>query len=944
MRILTFLVIIIGLLCTIHFVMADSGYDRADCVSDSILYNLYPSKITIVDTESGHYHGYAMYWKWYNYEPNVSRAKYGALYEMDSFDRGLSWSCPELVVEGDTQWNGVLGGIDQPKIGQAYGTIALNQPETYTREECNGGQICEYPNIAGLTTLYSVTNTWSLSQSPWIGYDPRSPDQNSYLNNEGYKVGQRRKDNFYYPTIVMDDQTENAIHVYFGGWKGENELSMPTCPTQGLELNPDYKYCNCFKDWEDTYGSGWWDAISKDLCTGDKIYYGNNLQNAQADPLKINIFSGDSTNTNDSGLNGDQWASETWEPIIWASALRENCSNTVCSDAIAVNDMTVVKIPNGPFVMYFGLYRDTDKFPDEQDRGIVTVATSTDGIHFFENEIKPLEVDWPTGEEYGYSNGGYGAVYDSILEKIILFWTPWNTQGFEFNNTYRIIIDPSDPYTAETYTKVTPSIEYPATCTENNWTYTDGTCQSTNKKIRTWTQLITCENGIQHPTTEEVNCNYQAPECTQNDWTCNTWNTCQPNGTQNRTCTKNITCENGYTPTQTQNCTYTPTCTDSHWDYNLEPGICPSSGIQTKKYFKITNCQNGVTKTDETISCTYNAPQCEYTYSSYGDCVNGIQTRTITNNPTNCQGSPTALTKTCETIPTCTESNWSFTLSNCINGTQTKQWTKISDCNNGITHTNEILSCTTEQEQIDYCGSDDWESRIEPENCPENGTQTRYWTRTNTNCQGGLTHQTTETINCTPTNNQNNNPEPDCYNNNDCLENEKCEQKECVELNCQNGETIANHACQFHDTIINIQDFTTQETIDEINNSNDDEAIELLQEAEQSIINNEEEKATAQINLAHLKTKIKNNPELETTYQQALLALNEGDYETANTLALEALNTKTEPSFPFDITQIAIILMVVLVLLLVIFGRKKPERTLKEKDELLEQLKENAKK
>lgn len=71
---------------------------------------------------------------------------------------------------------------------------------------------------------------------------------------------------------------------------------------------------------------------------------------------------------------------------------------------------------------------------------------------------------------------------------------------------------------------------------------------------------------------------------------------------------------------------------------------------------------------------------CTYTYSAWGACVNGIQSRTVTSfTPANCVGTP-ILTQSCTiTPPTCTYvySAWG----ECINGTQTRTVLSVSPAN-----------------------------------------------------------------------------------------------------------------------------------------------------------------------------------------------------------------------------------------------------------------------
>lgn len=155
--------------------------------------------------------------------------------------------------------------------------------------------------------------------------------------------------------------------------------------------------------------------------------------------------------------------------------------------------------------------------------------------------------------------------------------------------------------------------------------------------------------------------------------------------------------------------TVTPrACTENDWQSTITPTTCPSTGIQNKTWSKNSVCTGGITHpSSEIITCSYQAPQCVYTYSNWGVCsASGIQTRTVISSaPSNCQGSPVT-SQTCSYSEICTESNWNYTLnpSECPpNQHQTKTWVKTGSCQNGTTHpATETITCNytnvTEQE------------------------------------------------------------------------------------------------------------------------------------------------------------------------------------------------------------------------------------------------------
>ena len=429
---------------------------------------------------------------------------------------------------------------------------------------------------------------------------------------------------------------------------------------------------------------------------------------------------------------------------------------------------------------------------------------------------------------------------------------------------------------------LTQPCNYIPTCKTEDWVYYDEACQVNNTLIRNWFKANNCINGVTQPEVESIACSYNSPTCETFSYSEWTPIICSQTGTQVRTITSSTPtpCQGGNFESLFRSCTYTPICTDNYWDYTLEPTICPQEEVQTKKYFKIINCEGGISKIDENVPCVFNSPVCEYDYSEYGECVNGLQTRTAsaTNEP--CQKGITNLTQKCTTNYVCTEAHWSFTIENCINGIQLKDWRKIGDCNNGIQHFDENISCSIQENPIQYCGSEDWNFRIEPTICPSTKIQTKYWTRTNSNCQAGLTHLEQEKINCTPINNN--------------------------QINSPSDGTI------------DLYKYTTKEIIEEIEESNDQEAIRMLTKALVSLQENNNQKATAQINTALLKTRTNTEPELQTKYEEVLTALNNEDYITANELALNALKEKNNLLELFTLHNIIIALAILVILVLII--------------------------
>jgi len=214
----------------------------------------------------------------------------------------------------------------------------------------------------------------------------------------------------------------------------------------------------------------------------------------------------------------------------------------------------------------------------------------------------------------------------------------------------------------------------------------------------------------------------QPSTCTS--WIYSNWGTCQLDGTQ----TRNVISSSpggcvGGSPVLTQSCTYIPpTCTS--WIYS-DWSSCSSSGQQTRTI--TSSSPNGCTGGNPVLtqSCIYTPPTCtSWIYSDWSTCSNGQQTRTIISaQPTNCAGGNPILNQSCTSIPVCTEDNWSSTLSPTAcpnNGQQTKGWTKLGQCQNGVSHpSEETVNCDY---QIPTCTSftySNWSA------CNSSGVQTR---------------------------------------------------------------------------------------------------------------------------------------------------------------------------------------------------------------------------
>ncbi len=134
------------------------------------------------------------------------------------------------------------------------------------------------------------------------------------------------------------------------------------------------------------------------------------------------------------------------------------------------------------------------------------------------------------------------------------------------------------------------------------------------------------------------------------------------------------------------------------WVYS-DWSACSNGGQQTRS--AISSSPSGCSGGNPVLiqSCTYTPPICtSWTYSNWSTCVNGQQTRTIiSSQPANCAGGNPISSQSCDSTSLCTENNWTSTLTpiTCPNSDQqTKKWTKVGECEGGISHPpEEIVSC-----------------------------------------------------------------------------------------------------------------------------------------------------------------------------------------------------------------------------------------------------------
>jgi len=173
------------------------------------------------------------------------------------------------------------------------------------------------------------------------------------------------------------------------------------------------------------------------------------------------------------------------------------------------------------------------------------------------------------------------------------------------------------------------------------------------------------------------------------------------------------------------------------WTYS-DWSACSSNSQQTRSV--ISSLPNGCSGGNPVLtqSCTYTPPTCtSWTYSDWGTCLNNQQTRTITSSqPANCAGGNPVLSQGCNSTPLCTENNWTSTLTptNCpSSGQQTKGWTKIGQCQGGVSHpTEETVSCNYQTPTCTNFTYSDWGV------CSSSGVQSRITLSVSpSGCTGG---------------------------------------------------------------------------------------------------------------------------------------------------------------------------------------------------------------
>lgn len=122
------------------------------------------------------------------------------------------------------------------------------------------------------------------------------------------------------------------------------------------------------------------------------------------------------------------------------------------------------------------------------------------------------------------------------------------------------------------------------------------------------------------------------------------------------------------------------------------------------------------------------------------------------NNKINIRRPPGYILEITKILPDCTQQDWNFSLSPSICSSsqkQTKIWIKNRNCSGGYSPASliENISCSSGNLVLN-CTEENWNSTLNPVECPNSGVQVRTWIK-NGRCTGGIQHPEEEEISCT---------------------------------------------------------------------------------------------------------------------------------------------------------------------------------------------------
>ena len=190
---------------------------------------------------------------------------------------------------------------------------------------------------------------------------------------------------------------------------------------------------------------------------------------------------------------------------------------------------------------------------------------------------------------------------------------------------------------------------------------------------------------------------------------------------------------------------YNPVCAPVSCNFTYSNWSNCVNGMQVRTYTSDPTGCLGVPPADSLQRTCTTPVNCNFNYSNWSNCTNGFQVRTYTSDPTGCVGIPPAdsLQRTCTTPVNCnfTYSNWS----NCTNGIQVRTYTSDPTGCVGVPPADSLQRTCTTPVNCNFTYSN-WS------NCT-NGFQVRTYTSDPTGCVGvpsadSLQRTCTTPVNC----------------------------------------------------------------------------------------------------------------------------------------------------------------------------------------------------
>jgi hypothetical protein len=562
----------------------------------------------------------------------------------------------------------------------------------------------------------------------------------------------------------------------------------------------------------------------------------------------------------------------------------------------------------------------------------------------------------PSNSEYNYgtTNGNFTQTWNGTI------WEP-TSEVYHYNTTIEECAwKCSSGYLYDSQTNTCRNDQQEATC---NGTKPTNTIWNDGGQNGTYTYSQGEPNNLATTYNETVDdCAYICASTHHYDS-----NTCTTNSNTN-TC--DLTDINGSLPnnakwnttnifTQTWNgTTWTPT--NKKATYNEVPGECNYSCEtfqQNCQPNKETYCGSGV---QECLSGTWSScvPTDAVICSTNQYCSNNSDCLFCSEGTKNCDSN---LLNACETIVNNDENNCGSCGNVCATGTPCINGTcggNTDPDNNNPTPTDPCENVTCESNQYCYnanclCLSGYYNCDNDLSNGCENfggcGTEEPECINDG-DCQGEeiCKNQICET----PTTNER------CFVTDECADNEFCnDDKICEIVICPDNFVAENHYCTCSGTVcsnacysevgsccnstwnkdISSCNFPTNSISDTVYESNDQEAITLIEEAEKLIAQGNVTKGKTIAKLAELKANIKltGQTELLETYYNAKLELDNNNYKQAELListASDQLKQKNSTA-GLDIIPIIVIAIIILAFIFFIYKSKAISKTKKESDD-----------